>query len=60
VTPGVPTLAAATRRILRLMSRDDKPVVIEGTGLRVPATVFDRPVSGDGPSPGGPLKAPEN
>jgi diacylglycerol O-acyltransferase len=47
VTPGVPALAAASRRILHLVSRDDKPVVIEGTRLRVPATVFDRPVSGE-------------
>jgi diacylglycerol O-acyltransferase / wax synthase len=47
VTPGVAALAAASRRILRLVSRDDKPVVIEGTGLRVPATVFDRPVGGE-------------
>ena len=46
VTPGVPTVAAASRRILGLLPGDYKPVVLEGTALRVPATVFDRPVSG--------------
>jgi diacylglycerol O-acyltransferase / wax synthase len=45
VTPGIGTASRATRRLARLLRVGGEGMILEGEGLRVPATMFDQAIT---------------
>ncbi|MBV9414513.1 MAG: hypothetical protein JO363_06000, partial [Solirubrobacterales bacterium] len=45
VTPGFGTVSRATRRLARLLRIGGEGMLLEGEDLRVPRTMFDRPIT---------------